>query len=189
MTTEIKPDWQPNPWKGKRVLQLGCGRRPMEGAVNHDRRRHGPWVDAAWDLDRMPWPLRDMVAADELGPAIVGGDRFDVICLYDVVEHVVDVIGLVNECAEMLLPGGLLVMRGGAASNPASYADVTHRHWFTEDSMNIFDRRTAVGEHYSVFYEDSLGRPPAQFHLTEVIRCNPDPRYGIGDIQWSMTRL
>lgn len=171
----IKPDWQPCPWPGARVLQLGCGRRPMTGAVNHDRTRHGEWVDVAWDLDVMPWPSHPEV--------------FDIVCAFDVVEHVVDVLGFVNECAVLLKPGGLLVMRGAAADNPAAFTDVTHKHFFTEDSMAVFDPRHALGEHYGSFYVDSIGRPLSKFNVTKVERCNADPRYGIGDLQWSMVRV
>lgn len=172
------PAWKENPWPGQRVLQLACGLRPMEDATNHDRGGWGPWVDVAHDLDDMPWsPLA------ALAP-------FDVTCAYDLVEHIEDVLGFVNEIHALLGPGGVLVMRGAAWNNPASYTDVTHRHWFTEDSFNFFDRSTPIGDHYGRFYTDSLGRDLTEWRIREVARVNADPRWpDTPDLQWTMVRL
>ena len=41
------------------ILHLGCGVRPMAGAVNHDKVAHSPWVDVAHDLEAFPWPWGD----------------------------------------------------------------------------------------------------------------------------------
>ena len=37
------------------TLNIGCGNRPLPGAVNHDRAKHSPHVDIHWGLER-PWP-------------------------------------------------------------------------------------------------------------------------------------
>lgn len=176
----VEPIWLPNPWKGGRVLMLGCGAKPMIGAVNHDRVKHSPWVDATGDLDDMPWSY----ARSGLG---VG--PFDAVYAYDLVEHIDDVLGFMNEIWTLLKPGGVLVMRGGAFDNPASYSDVTHRHWFTEDSFNPFDRSTNEGNHYGRFYTDSLERPLTEWRIDGVDRVNAHPKYGVGDIQWTLIKV
>lgn len=38
-------------------LELGCGARPTDGYVHHDRIAHAQYVDLAWDLTRTPWPF------------------------------------------------------------------------------------------------------------------------------------
>ena len=38
-----------------KTLQLGCGIRPIEGAINHDKEKHSDFVDVVWDLNEMPW--------------------------------------------------------------------------------------------------------------------------------------
>lgn len=172
----IQPAWiRDHPFGGKRLLQLGCGARPFEGAVNHDRVRHSPWVDVGHDLDVMPW-----------APLAPHG-LFDVIVAFDLIEHITDVLGFVNECHRLLVPGGRLVMRGGAANNPASYTDPTHKHWFTDESMDFFDPDRNLGEHYGSFYVDTLGRPLAKWQILTVDRVNADPRWpATPDIQWEM---
>lgn len=39
------------------ALELGCGDRPAEGFIHHDRVRHSPHVDLAFDLRYRPWPV------------------------------------------------------------------------------------------------------------------------------------
>ena len=41
------------------MINLGCGKTPEDGFVNHDRVKHSPHVDVAWVLDEMPWPGAD----------------------------------------------------------------------------------------------------------------------------------
>lgn len=177
----VVPIWLPNPWAagGARVLNIGCGARPVIDAVNHDRRKHSPWVDWEFDLERMPWAYGGSF----------GRHSFDVVICHDVVEHIADVLGFVNELHALLKPGGLLIMRGGAWDNPATYIDPTHKHWFHEDSFDFFDRERGLGNHYGRWYEDSLGRPLTEWQIDGVDRVNPDHRYGIGDLQWTMIRL
>lgn len=172
----ILPIWLPNPWQGNaRVLVLGCGAKPMEGATNQDLSRHSPWVDVAWNLDEMPWP---------------DWGEFDVIYAYDLVEHLDDCYGFVNECHALLRPGGLLVFRMSSWDNPVSYRDLTHKHWAHEESFDFFDRETALGTCYSGFHPvDTLGRLPTHWRIDGVDRVNADPRYGVGDLQWTMERL
>ncbi len=175
----VEPIWLPNPWKGARVLMLGCGAKPMVGAVNHDRVKHSPWVDAVGDLEVMPWAW----AAGYVGV-------FDAVYCYDLVEHIADVFGFLNEIHALMRPGGVLVMRGGAADNPASYTDPSHKHWFTEESMDFVDPSRGLGKHYGQFYLDSLGRPLAKWRIDGVDRCNADPRWpDTPDIQWTLVAL
>jgi len=174
------PVWREPPGPG-RWLQLGTGARPLEGGVNHDRFAHGLWIDVAWDLDLMPWAaLR----------AVVPEGGFDGVVAYDLIEHIVDVLGFVNECFDLLRPGGMLILRGAAHDNPASHTDPTHLHHFTEDSFDFFDRRTNIGAYYGRFYGDKLGRPLTEWQVIGARRVNADPRWPTTpDILWTMVRL
>ena len=170
------PYWKtkPNPYGG-RVLQLGCGAAPMEDATNHDRALFAPWVDIAWDLDVMPWGI---------------DGEWDVVCAFDLWEHLVDPYGAVNEAHRLLVPGGLLVFRMSAWDNPASFNDLTHKHRAAGEAFDYFDRRTPKAIAYSEFHPvDTLGRLPTEWHIERAFRTNADPRFGVGDIQWEMRRL
>lgn len=194
-----EPQWQPNPFRGQRVLHLGCGTRPIRGAVNHDRMRHGEFVDVAWDLDRMPWFVKGPVQVGDDGVAILSRpmprtwdpDPFDVILALDLFEHLVDPYGAVNECWDLLRPGGLLIIRVSAYDNPATYADMTHKHWANEEAYDFFDRSTRMGGHYSTHHPvDSLGRLPTYWRIDGRDRVNPDDRWpDHGDWQFTLVKL
>lgn len=199
MSMAIEPQWQPNPFRGQRVLQLACGARPILRAVNHDRVRHADFVDVAWDLDRMPWfaatspPRLEDGSADLSRPLIRTWepDPFDVIIARDIFEHLVDPYGAVNECWSLLRPGGVLIIRMSAFDNPATFADLTHRHRASEEAFQFFDRTTRLGGHYSSFHPaDSLGRLPTHWRLDGVDRVNPDHRWpDHGDLQFTLVKL
>lgn len=121
------------------TLQLGCGIRPIPGAVNHDRVPHSPHVDIAHDLDNLPWPWHD--------------GEFEKVIALDVLEHLrVDVADWLDECWRILTPGGLLVLRLPAWDNPVSYRDPTHRKVFHEETFNFWDKAQQLYRDYGFFY-------------------------------------
>lgn len=122
-----------------RVLQLGCGVRPMQGAVNHDRVRHHDYVDVTHDLDVLPWPWSD--------------ESFDRIVALDVMEHLkLDVQQWLDECWRILLPDGVLVLRLPAWDHPVSHRDPTHRLFGHPEMFDYWDRRTSLHRDYGSYY-------------------------------------
>jgi 2-polyprenyl-6-hydroxyphenyl methylase/3-demethylubiquinone-9 3-methyltransferase len=105
----------PRPLAGLRLLDIGCG----GGLVTEPMARLGAEVVGAD-------PARANIAAARLhaekGRLVIdyretnaealaeGGERFDVILALEVVEHVADVDAFIRACADMLRPGGLLVV-------------------------------------------------------------------------------
>lgn len=173
----LSPHWQRHDFANADVLCLGCGRRPFLEAINHDRTIHADYVNIGHDLDVMPW---EPFCAEWV----------DVIIAQDLVEHLADPYGFVNECHRILIPGGLLVFRMSAFDNPASYNDLTHKHLVGPGAFDFFDPETPVGAHYRGFHPvDFLGRLPTDWHITAVHRTNADPRWpDRGDWQWSMIK-
>jgi predicted SAM-dependent methyltransferase len=148
------------------TLVLGCGMRPVEGAINHDHSYHSDHVDMVWDLDQVPWPLPDF--------------RFKRVIALDVFEHLkIDVVDWVNECWRVLEVGGEVVLRVAAWDNPVSYRDPTHRRFFHEETFYYFDPRHQLYHDYGLVYY-GVGCPT--FEVLSVTRENADARYGVGDI-------
>ncbi len=122
-----------------KTLQLGCGIRPLEGAVNHDKEKHSEFVDVEWDLDNMPWPWQD--------------EEFEKVIALDVMEHLKrDVNEWLDECWRILKPGGLLVLKLPAWDHPVSHRDPTHRRLFHQDAFAYWDKRTELYKDYGWFY-------------------------------------
>ena len=122
------------------LLILGCGTKPVTGAVNHDRMRHHEWVDVAWDLNERPWPWADC--------------SFDKVHANAVLEHLrLNLIESMGECWRILRPGGTVYLKLPYWKHDNSYSDPTHYWQFNLHSLDVFDPSTVFGKRYS-FYTD-----------------------------------
>jgi hypothetical protein len=118
-------------------LNLGCGNDIMPGYVNHDLVRHRPEVDLVHDLRDFPWPWDDNAAEE--------------IRLLDVIEHLPEVVPVVDECWRMLQPSGILHLRVPHYQHPNAWIDPTHRRPFHEESFDYFDPDTFWGSKYGFY--------------------------------------
>lgn len=100
---------------GKRVLNLGSGRKIVAGAVNVDWTRD-LGADLVHDLNQRPWPLPD--------------DHFDEVLANDVVEHLDDVIEAFEEIHRVCRDGAVIRVTVPHFSCANAFTDPTHRHYF-----------------------------------------------------------
>lgn len=122
----------------KKVLNVGCGKRIMNGAVNHDLVKHSEGVDIAHDLNITPWPFQD--------------NHFDQIISRAVFEHLdIDLVASLNECHRILKVGGRLDLKLPLQNGGNAYDDPTHRWFFTLKSLDYFVPSTKYGDDYSFY--------------------------------------
>ena len=119
------------------ILNIGCGMKPLEGAVNHDRDFYFDHVDITHDLDEIPWPWED--------------DTFDEIYIIGVLEHLKEFVQSVEECHRILKLGGRIHMSVPHALAESSYNDPTHRWFLTTKSMDYFIEGTQYGRTYGFY--------------------------------------
>ncbi len=87
-------------------------------------------------LTNVPVVAGDFLAADL-------PDGFDVITMFDVIEHMRDPLACLRRAAELLVPGGLLVIETGDLASP--WARLLGRHWYFLDPPQHLFYFTAAG--------------------------------------------
>lgn len=104
-------------------LNLGCGRKYLEGYVNCDVVQSVK-ADQHFDLNAVPYPLESGCARE--------------ILMDNVLEHLGNIPQIMQELHRMLGPGGLLKIYVPYGKTDWAMQDPTHTHFFTEHSMDYF---------------------------------------------------
>ena len=81
---------------------------------------------------------RPDVVADANQPLPFRNDSFEIVGAYDVLEHVGDLVRVVEEVHRVLRPGGVLQVTTPHYSSPNAYADPTHRRALSLRSFDCF---------------------------------------------------
>jgi SAM-dependent methyltransferase len=125
-----------------KTLNLGAGKKPIEGAVNHDLSLDPkrPYITVAHDLNVIPWPWANR--------------SFDRIVARSVFEHLnIDLVACLDECWRILRKGGYLYLKVPYWKSDIAHRDVTHRWYFTLGSFAQFDPDKKRGKEYSFYTE------------------------------------
>lgn len=117
---------------GSDVLNLGCGRRRVEGAVNVDLTEETS-PDVVHDLNVRPWPFPD--------------DCFGEVLAHDVVEHLAETIETLEEIHRVCRDGARVKITVPHFSSSNAFTDPTHRHYFGRFSFGY-----VTGGHDLSFY-------------------------------------
>lgn len=104
----------------------------MDDAVNLDI-SSDVGADLVHDLGRMPWPL--------------ASDSFREVFALDVIEHLSDVVGAMEEIHRVCRPGARVHITVPHFSSANAYTDPTHRHQFSCFSFDYF-----AADHALSFY-------------------------------------
>jgi SAM-dependent methyltransferase len=121
---------------GARTLHIGCGPSSKDGDVGIDI-LDGPAVDIVHDLNRFPWPIDD--------------EQFDVILCKDVLEHLIDIPGVLREISRVARDGATIHISVPTGSSPDLFTDPTHIRGFGHRSFDYFDPDKEL---YSYGYSD-----------------------------------
>lgn len=106
-----------------KILELGCGFSKTPGAFGVDL-IPGSQADLIHDLDHFPYPLPD--------------SEWDRIICRDVLEHVENFVGVVEEIWRVSRPGAVLEVSGPFMSSVNFYSDPTHKRAFTSRTFDYF---------------------------------------------------
>lgn len=107
-----------------KILDLGCGRKKYAGAVGIDV-NPGTDADIVWDLNVFPYPLDD--------------NEFDLVICDNIIEHLDDPVKVMEELYRIVKPEGLIRIIVPYFSSPESFADITHKRFFSLTSFDVFN--------------------------------------------------
>jgi hypothetical protein len=117
------------------VLNLGCGIKKLPSALNVDSQAQVK-PDLVVDLDARPWPLPS--------------DRFREVHAYDVIEHLENVVGTLEEIHRVSRPGAVVRITVPHYSCGNAFTDPTHRHYFGYQSFHYVTDEHEHGHYSSV---------------------------------------
>lgn len=109
--------------RGLLQLDVGCGRNKRPGFVGVDRHLFAG-VDVVHDLNRFPWPFADNSAGE--------------IVLDNVLEHLPDTVGTMNELHRIAAPGSRVQIEYPYWRSLGAYGDPTHVRHFNEFMIDYF---------------------------------------------------
>jgi SAM-dependent methyltransferase len=104
-------------------LDVGCGTKKCDGYIGIDR-VDDPRVDINHELSVLPWPI--------------GEDTVDEIRMIQVIEHLPDIVGTMEEIHRILKPGGRAVIAYPWYRSYGAYSDPTHVHFLNDRMIDYF---------------------------------------------------
>lgn len=121
------PSPSPPPQVDNLSLELGSGRNPSKTCqLHHDRAKYFDYIDLAFDLDIIPWPLES--------------NSLEYIYSHCVFEHLkVDIADWLDECWRILKPGGILEYEVPRFDSWMAWCDPTNHRAFSELTMEYWD--------------------------------------------------
>jgi len=115
-----------------KVLELGCGQKKVVAHSTSIDVNPRSRADLIHDLNRFPYPFAD--------------DSFDVVIAEHVLEHLDNVIGVVEEVHRIGRAGAKFYVEVPHFSSSEFFTDPTHRHSFSSRSFDYFVAGTDLAE-------------------------------------------
>ncbi|MEO8288018.1 MAG: methyltransferase domain-containing protein [Chloroflexota bacterium] len=147
----------------QKLLHIGAGRKKIAGAVTLDiNPRLEP--DVVWDLNNFPYPFAD--------------DEFDMVVCEHVIEHLREVISVMEELHRVTRPGGRVLVRVPHFSSLNFNTDPTHIHAFSSRSFDYLCLGTPFEryDYSTVRFRKLVGRmdmqPPTVFNRLTMKMIN-----------------
>jgi SAM-dependent methyltransferase len=132
------------------LLEVGCG----NGFFLEEGLKQGyvnvwgvePSTDAVAKANSK---IRSRIICDMMRPGLFGRDQFDVLCMFQVLDHIADPASLLAECYRVLKPGGLVLclnhnieaISARLLRNRSPIVDIEHTFFYSPDTMQqLFSR-------------------------------------------------
>ena len=117
----------------RKLLDLGCGNKKRAGALGIDFNNRTA-ADLIHNLNVFPYPLES--------------ETFDEVYVDNCLEHLDDVIRVMEEIHRVLKPAGLVKVIVPYFRSTWAHIDPTHKHFFTVHSFAYFDPDDLICQRY-----------------------------------------
>ena len=118
------------------ILNLGCGSQKLPGVIG---------------VDRYPGSKADVFADLGRGLPFAGHSVNRIVCSH-LLEHVPDVVSLMEEIHRVLVRGGSLWLEVPYFAHHDAYRDPTHRRFFTWESFDYFVQGRKPAEYTQISF-------------------------------------
>lgn len=115
------------------ILDLGCGNKKRQGTIGVDFNDRTA-ADVIHDLNVFPYPFEDA--------------SVDHVYLDNTLEHLDDVIKVMEEVYRIVKPGGSVKVIVPYFRSVWAFIDPTHRHFFTVSSFAFYDPDHIICQRY-----------------------------------------
>jgi cyclopropane fatty-acyl-phospholipid synthase-like methyltransferase len=136
------------PREAERILEVGCGRGGFAVRLADRYRYVGVEPDEV-SATVAQQRFEHFGAAGEVRvgdlSVIDVTDRFDLVCAFEVIEHVEDHAAFVRDCARRLRPGGLLILTTPAGKDRFGAADELVGHFRRYDRSDLAEVMESAG--------------------------------------------
>ena len=132
--------------RNKKILNLGCGQKKLEGAVGIDINPNSA-ADVIHDLEKFPYPFSD--------------NEFDEIYADNVMEHFQNVVGVLEELHRISRNGAVIKIIAPYFRSKWACADPTHKRFFSVESFAYFDEKYPQCKDYKY--------SPCRFSVEKII--------------------
>lgn len=110
-------------------INLGCGNKKIDGFVGVDKIKTEA-TDVIHNLNIFPYPFPQNCAEE--------------IILDNVLEHLDDVILVMEEVYRLAAPGAIITINVPYFKSNSAFTDPTHKHFFTETSFKYFEEKNSL---------------------------------------------
>ena len=121
------------------VLDIGCGTNKVLAEATGLDRVELPGVDVVHDLDLVPYPFSDK--------------QFREVYAHNVLEHVADLMAVMDEIHRILEVSGLLHIKVPYYGSLGAFGDPTHKFFFTEKTFAYFTGDNEISYYTKFQYE------------------------------------
>lgn len=135
-------------------LDIGCGINKAAGAIGIDSNPNSK-ADIIHDLNKFPYPFSD--------------NTFDKIYCIDVLEHLDDLIKVIEEIHRISKPGAEIIIRVPHFSSTHAYGDPTHKRFFNTQSFDYF---TGGFSHYGAYTNCKFEKISTKLNFWRVHRID-----------------